>query len=62
MEGYQLRELQKNLTRDHDGGEWTIDELRSGIMKEIQILETGIHSSGCHDHSVHSDAPAMTTA
>ena len=31
-------------------------------MKEIQILEIGIHSSGCHDQSANSDAPAMTTA
>ena len=56
------REFQKNLARDHDSGEWTIDELRSGIMKEIRILETEIHSSGCHDQPIHNDAPAMTTA
>ena len=56
------REVQKNLARDHDSGEWKINEMRSSIMKEIQILETGIHLSGCHDQSANSDAPAMTTA
>ena len=60
--GWLPREVQKNLARDHDDGEWTIDELRSGIMKEIPILETEIHSSGCHNQPIHSDAPAMMTA
>ena len=29
------REVQKNLARDHNSVAWTINELRSGIMKEI---------------------------
>ena len=62
MFGRLPREVQKNLARHYDPGEWIINELRSDIMKEIQILETGIHSSGCHDQSPNSDAPAMMTA
>ena len=35
----------KNLARDNSNMEWTLDHLRSNILREIQILKTGIHSS-----------------
>ena len=42
------KEVQKSLARDHSNSEWTLDELRRSIMKEIRILETEIHTSGHH--------------
>ena len=53
------KEVQKSLARDHSNSKWTLDELRRSIMKEIQILETEIHTSGHHDQP---DTPPMTTA
>lgn len=55
-------EIKKSLARDHNNGEWTLDELRSSIMKEIRILETEIHTRGHSDHPIHSDTPLITTA
>jgi len=34
--------VRRNLTRDHMSDEWTSDELRSAIEKEITVLEAGI--------------------
>ena len=53
------KEVQKSLARDHSNSEWTLDELRSSIIKEIRILETEIHTSGHHDQP---DTPPMITA
>ena len=53
------KEVQKSLARDHSNREWRLDELRSSIIKEIQILETEIHTSGHHDQP---DTPPMMTA
>ena len=52
------KEIQRSLARDHSNTEWTLNELRSSIMKEIRIFETEIHTSGYHDQP---DAPPMTT-
>ena len=35
-------EIRHNLAREHSNPEWTIDELRGAILKEIQILEQGL--------------------
>ena len=35
------KEIKKNLARDHENREWTIDDLQSAILKEIGILELG---------------------
>ena len=40
------KEVRKSLARDHNNSEWTLNELRSSILKEIQVLESGIHTSG----------------
>ena len=43
------KEVRKSLARDHNNSEWMLNELRSSILKEIQVLETGIHTSGQQD-------------
>ena len=34
----------RNLTRNHTSDEWDIDELRTGIKREITILESGLEN------------------
>ena len=51
-------DIRKNLAREHSNVEWTLDDLRSNLLKEIQILETGIHSS----KSNHADLLPTTMA
>ena len=49
-------DIRMNLARDHSNMEWTLDDLRSNILRGIQILETGIHSS----KSNHTDLLTIT--
>ena len=56
------KEIQRNLARDHSNAEWTLDDLRSSIMKEIRILETEIHTSRNLDQLFNPSTPLMTTA
>ena len=51
-------EIKKNLARDHENREWTIDDLQSAILKEIRILELGIQST----NTLTSQLPAIPTA
>ena len=51
-------EIKKNLARDHENREWTIDDLQSAILKEIRILELGIQSA----NTLTSQLPAIPTA
>jgi len=41
----------KNLTRNHSEDQWSIDELRTGIEKEITILESGLENREDHNHT-----------
>ena len=34
----------KNLTREHESSEWTIEELQEALLKEIRIFETSLHA------------------
>ena len=34
-------EVRKNLAREHSNLEWTLDQLRDSIVKEIQVIEAG---------------------
>ena len=36
-------DIRKILAKDHSNMEWNFDDLRSNILRQIQILETGIH-------------------
>ena len=56
------KEIQRNLARDHSNAEWTLDDLRSSIMKEIRILETELHTSRNLDQLFNPNTPLMTTA
>lgn len=42
-------DMRTNLACDHDGPEWKFQQLRESILKEIRILEVGVHtfSKGC---------------
>jgi len=33
----------RNLTRDHENSDWTIEELQAALLKEIRIFETSLH-------------------
>jgi len=54
MIGKLPNDIRKNLATDHSNIEWTLDDLRSSIIKEI--LGTGIHSS----KSNHTDTTSIT--
>ena len=54
-------ETKRNLTREHSILEWTIDELRSAILKEIQILEQGLFVTSSTSH-MNSQGSLMTAA
>jgi len=41
----------RNLTRNHSEDQWCIDELRTGIEKEITILESGLENREDHSHT-----------
>ena len=49
-------EIKRNLARDHPAFEWSIDELREAILKEIRIFEAGIHITP----QPPTDSPSMT--
>lgn len=34
-------EIRRNIARDHVSFDWTIDQLRNALQKELRILETG---------------------
>jgi len=34
----------KNLTREHESSEWTLEELQEALLKEIRIFETSLHA------------------
>ena len=38
-------ETRRNLARDHPTFEWSIDSLRTAILKEIRVFEAGLYSS-----------------
>ena len=54
-------ETRRNLAREHSNLEWTIDELRTAILKEIQILEQGLFVTSSTSH-MNSQGPLMTAA
>ena len=49
-------EIKRNLARDHPVFEWSIDELREAILKEIRIFEAGVHITP----QPPTDSPSMT--
>ena len=55
------KEIRKNIARDHNNAEWTLDDLRGSLLKEIQIFQTGIHTSGPSNHTSYDSQP-MTMA
>ena len=54
-------ELRHNLAWEHSNLEWTIDELRGAILKEIQILEQGLFITSTALPS-NTQGSVMTTA
>ena len=55
------KEINKNIAREYNNIEWTLDDLREALLKEIQILEIGIHTSGPSNHTSYDSQP-MTMA
>ena len=53
-------ELKKSLARDHSNKEWTLDELRKAILKEVEILEAGRSNSDLPE--LPSSGPVIPTA
>ena len=49
-------EIKRNVARDHPAFEWSIDELREAILKEIRVFEAGVHIT---PHPI-TDPPSMT--
>ena len=44
-------ETRKNLARDHSNSEWSLTELQDAVLKEIHILETGLHIINQHNQN-----------
>ena len=53
------QQIRTNLARDHNSPEWKFQQLRESILKEIRILEAGIHTSPIQRTP---SFPAYTTA
>ena len=47
-----------NLAREHSNLDWTIDELRDSIAREIRVLEAG----SCIPPSDHQRSPLLTVS
>ena len=47
-------EIRKNLAREHSTLEWTLDQLRDSIAKEIRVLEAGTFVPPSEDHHRHT--------
>ena len=52
-------EIRKNLAREHTNAEWTIDELRSAILKEIRVFETGLYATNLQITTPHRSTAAF---
>ena len=52
-------ETRRNLAREHSNLDWTIDEVQTAVMKEIRILESGLHTT---DPSSHLSVPRTLPA
>ena len=55
-------ETRRNLAREHTNLEWTIDELREAILKEIRIFESGLYTSSDTSPIGESQNPMKMTA
>ena len=56
-------ETRCNVSREHSNLEWTIDELQSAILKEIQILEQALFvASSTSPMNTHGPMPPFTLA
>lgn len=51
-------DMRTNLARDHDSHEWKFQQLRESILKEIRILEIGVHTNP----SSHTASAAITNS
>ena len=51
-------DMRTNLARDHDSHEWKFQQLRESILKEIRILEIGVHTNP----SSHTASAAVTNS
>ena len=38
-------DTRRNLTRDHSNSEWSLSDIQDAILREIRILETGLHTN-----------------
>ena len=54
-------DLRKQFARDHNSGEWTIQDVMACILKEIRVLEVGQYSNG-FTKDAHSIATSFHTA
>ena len=54
-------ETQRNLAREHGSLEWTLNDLKQGILKEIRVLESGLSINPTTRLSF-DQTPMMTTA
>ena len=52
-------DMRTNLARDHDSHEWKFQQLRESILKEIRILEIGVHTNS--SSPTHMGASAAIT-
>ena len=59
--GKLLIETQRNLTLEHGSLEWTLNDLKQGILKEIRVLESCLSINPTTRLSF-DQSPMMTTA
>ena len=55
-------ETRRNMARDHTSVEWTVDDLKAAVLKEIRILETGLYTADQPANVPNSSRTPMATA
>ena len=55
-------ETRRNLAREHTTLEWTFNELREGILREIKVLKSGLSIDSSIQAPTETHIPMMTAA
>lgn len=52
----------RNLAREHENSDWTIEELQEALLKEVRIFETSLHTIMPRRSTTSVEAPSLPTA
>ena len=52
----------RNLAREHETSDWTLEELQEALLKEIRIFETSLHTLTPHRANNFGQTSSLPTA